>query len=131
MAGTCCANTVKSGSATVISIPSTKATVSGAAICLARLMVTPMALPMGVMDISTPRVNIPTPTMSRNAPNRNSTNTPGVRGTIVTLSASTMAVMGNTEERDSLIFSSSRELIRTDGSFLIPIPGRRKNFFSV
>ena len=70
-------------------------------------MVTPMALPMGVMDISTPRVNIPTPTINRNEPKRNMTNTPGVRGTMVMLSAMTMAVMGSTEDRDSLVFSSS------------------------
>ena len=120
MAGTCPANTVRSGSATVMSIPRRNAAARGSSLCLARLMVTPMALPMGVMDISTPRVNIPTPTINRNEPKRNMTNTPGVRGTMVMLSAITMAVMGSTEDRDSLIFSSSWGLMRMGGSFPAP-----------
>ena len=107
IAGTCPASTVRSGSATVMSIPSRKAAARGRSLLLARLMVTPMALPIGVIDISTPRVNIPTPTISRKEPKRNSTSTPGVRGTMVMLSARTMAVMGSTEDRDSLIFSIS------------------------
>jgi hypothetical protein len=106
-----------------MSIPSRKAAARGSTRRLARLMVTPMALPMGVMDISTPRVNIPTPTISRKEPKRNSTSTPGVRGTMVMLSARTMAVMGSTEDRDSLIFSISWGLIRTEGSFPAPFRG--------
>ena len=120
MAGTCSASTVRSGSAMVISIPSTRATLRGIAIWRARLMYAPIPLPMGVMDMSTPRVNTPTPTISSREPNRNSTSAPVVRGTMDTLSSSTMAVMGRTEERDSLIFSNSCGLMRTGRSFLLP-----------
>ena len=79
-----------------------------------------MPLPMGVMDMSTPRVNTPTPTISSRDPKRNSTSAPVVRGTMDTLSSSTMAVMGRTEDRDSLIFSMSCGLMRTGRSFLLP-----------
>ena len=71
------------------------------------LIFTPMASPMGIMDMSTPRVNRPIPTTSSTAPKRKSTMVPGVRGATVMLITITMAVMGSTEARDSLIFSKS------------------------
>ena len=66
-----------------------------------------MPSPMGIMDMSTPRVNSPIPTTNSTAPKRNSTMVPGVRGATVILMISTMAVMGSTEAKDSLIFSKS------------------------
>src|SRR5699024_6774188 len=42
---------------------------------------------------------------SSTAPNRNRISAPGSRGAAVMLSTSTMAVMGSTEDRDSLTFS--------------------------
>ena len=45
------------------------------------------------------------PTMSRMAPSRNIIRVPaGMSGARVKLSASTMAVMGSTEDRDSRVF---------------------------
>ena len=128
MASTCWARTVRSGSATVMMTPSTKAAARGTAIWRERLMYTPMPLPIGVMDRSTPRVNTPRPTIRSTAPKRNSTSVPGVRGTAVMLRSSTMAVMGRTEDRDSRIFSNSWGLIRIGGSF--PAPGGALVFMS-
>ena len=68
---------------------------------------------MGVMDISTPRVKKPMPPMSKMAPNRNRTNVPGSRGAMEMERRNTMAVMGRTEERDSLFFSFSCLFKRT------------------
>ena len=53
-AGICSARTWRSGSATVISAPSTKHSSTGSAICFERLRDTPMPWPMGVIDMSTP-----------------------------------------------------------------------------
>ena len=94
----------------VTTMPKMKQSSSGASTRLALLICTPMPSPIGVMDISTPRENNPIPNTSSNAPNKNKTIVPGVSGAMVTLMASTMAVMGSTEERDSLIFSNSSSL---------------------
>ena len=66
-----------------------------------------MPSPMGVMDISTPRVNRPIPPTSRMAPNRNRTRVPGARGAMVMDNKKTMAVMGKTAAMDSRVFSRS------------------------
>ena len=110
--GSCWASTCRSGSAMVTTTPSTKHTTRGMPTRRARLICTPMPSPMGIMDMSTPRENSPIPTTSRMAPKRKSTMLPGVRGATVTLMASTMAVMGSTEARDSRIFSMSCSLWR-------------------
>ena len=106
-AGICSARTWRSGSATVISAPSTKHSSTGSAICFERLRDTPMPWPMGVIDMSTPRVNTPMPPISSRAPKRKRTMAPGSSGAMVMDSRNTMAVMGRTEDRDSLIFSMS------------------------
>lgn len=108
--GSCSASTCRSGSAMVTTTPRTKQTSSGSSTRLVLLICTPMPSPMGVMDMSTPRENSPMPNTRSIAPNRNKTMVPGVSGAMVTLMASTMAVMGRTEASDSLIFSSSSSL---------------------
>ena len=105
--GNCSASTCRSGSAMVTTKPSTKQTTSGITTRRALLICTPMPSPMGIMDMSTPRVNSPIPTTNSTAPKRNSTMVPGVKGATVILMISTMAVMGSTEAKDSLIFSKS------------------------
>ena len=91
----------------VTTSPRMKHTTRGITTRRALLIFTPMASPMGIMDMSTPRVNRPIPTTSSTAPKRKSTMVPGVRGATVMLITITMAVMGSTEARDSLIFSKS------------------------
>ena len=104
--GNCSASTCRSGSATVTTTPSTKHISRGTPTRLALLICTPMPSPIGIMDMSTPRVNSPIPKTSSSAPNRNSTMVPGVSGATVMLMISTMAVMGSTDDRDSCIFSN-------------------------
>ena len=62
---------------------------------------------MGIIDISTPKVNSAIPRMSSSAPNIKSTTGPGSSGTNVIESISTMTVIGNTEENASENFSPS------------------------
>ena len=126
-AGTCSARTCRSGSATVISAPRTKHSRIGRAIPFAFPRDAPIPCPIGVMERSTPSVNIPIPMIRRNAPKEKRTITPGANGAIVTLSSSTMAVMGRTENRDSLIFSMSCGLICTD--LLLSAAGPRRQLF--
>lgn len=66
-----------------------------------------MPSPIGIMDISTPRVKSDMPKMRSSAPNRKRTTGPGSSGTKVTDRISTMAVMGNTEVSASDSFSLS------------------------
>ena len=84
------------------------------------LRVVPTPSPMGIIDMSTPRVNSPMPPTRRMAPKRNSTSVPGSRGAAVMDSKKTMAVMGSTEAIDSRVFSISC-LLRRNGpaSFLM------------
>ena len=65
----------------------------------------PMPSPIGVIDTSVPSENNAMPTMSSAAPVKNSTIVPTGIGVIVTLSSSTMIVIGRTDDTDSLIFS--------------------------
>ena len=66
----------------------------------------PTPSPMGIMAMSAPREKKPMPTINRMAPSRNIISVPtGISGARVKLSASTMAVMGMTEERDSRVFA--------------------------
>ena len=104
--GSCSASTCRSGSAMVMTTPRIKHTSRGRAIRRLLLISTPMPSPMGIMDMSTPRVNSPMPRISRMAPNTNMIMAPSVSGAMVTLMTSTMAVMGSTDARDSRIFSN-------------------------
>ena len=61
--------------------------------------------PIGVIDTSVPSENNAMPTISSTAPVKNSTIVPTGIGVIVTLSSSTMIVIGRTDDTDSLIFS--------------------------
>ena len=65
----------------------------------------PIPSPIGVMETSVPSENSAMPTMSSAAPVKNSTIVPTGIGVIVTLSSSTMIVIGRTDDTDSLIFS--------------------------
>ena len=67
MDATCPARTERSGSATVISRPIRKQTISRMLAFLLLVRPSPMNLPIGVMARSAPRLNIPIPTMSRKA----------------------------------------------------------------
>jgi hypothetical protein len=71
---------------------------------------------MGIMDISAPRVKKPIPMTRRAAPARNSRIVPAGMGTRTTLATSTIAVMGSTEEKASIIFSFS--ILFMDNAFL-------------
>ena len=62
---------------------------------------------MGIMERSTPTVNRPMPRISISAPKVNMSIVPAFKGEMVTLSSSTIPVIGSTEARDSLIFSSN------------------------
>ena len=71
------------------------------------LSLLPTPCPRGVMAISAPSWNSPMPTIRRTAPVRKSVRVPTSNGTRVMLSSRTITVIGNTLERDSLIFSFS------------------------
>ena len=101
MDGTCSANTCKSGSATVMIMPSAKQISTGSKIFLDLLSWEPMPSPMGSMDISEPMVNRLIPTISIIVPNKNITRMPGYIGTREILSTKTMAKIGNTDFKDS------------------------------
>ena len=66
-----------------------------------------MPSPMGIMAMSTPMLNSPTPMISSRAPARKSIREETGMGARVRLSTSTMAVMGRTEVRASRVFSLS------------------------
>jgi hypothetical protein len=65
----------------------------------------PTPSPMGIMDISAPRVKKPIPIIRSAAPARNIRIVPAGMGTRITLAISTIAVMGSTDEKASIIFS--------------------------
>lgn len=107
-AGTWFASTCKSGSAMVIKAPirNTKGIMGQRERLPMRTTWLPTPSPMGIMAMSAPREKKPMPTISRMAPSRNIISVPtGISGARVKLSASTMAVMGMTEERDSRVFA--------------------------
>ena len=110
IAGTCSASTCRSGSARVIIIPKTKPMIIGINALRDLLISIPIPSPMGVMARSAPRVNRPMPNTRSTAPKRNNTRVPEEMGDMVILSSSTIAVIGSTEESDSMIFSRSNFL---------------------
>ena len=67
-----------------------------------------MPSPIGIIDISTPKVKKPIPRISSTAPKINKIRAPGVKGAIVILRIKTITVIGRTEETDSRTFSFSR-----------------------
>ena len=109
-AGTCLANTCKSGSAMVMMIPRIKHTITGIRTFFTLLNSAPIPSPMGIIDISTPNVKNPIPIINNKAPKRNKVKIPGVKGAKVMLSSNTMVVMGNTDETDSTTFSRKSSL---------------------
>ena len=62
---------------------------------------------MGVMDISTPRVNRPIPPHQQDGPEEEQDQGAGARGAMVMDNKKTMAVMGRTAAMDSRVFSRS------------------------
>ena len=77
-----------------------------------RTIAPPMPWPKGVMEISAPSWKKPMPTMRSTAPVKNKASVPTSIGTSVTLSTSTMIVMGSTLVRASRVFSLSFSFIR-------------------
>ena len=103
----CVASTVRSGSAIVTSTPRIKHRSTGISLCRDFAIDEPMPSPMGIIDMSTPKVNSAMPRMSSSAPNMNSTTGPGSSGTNVIDRISTITVIGSTEENASENFSPS------------------------
>ena len=118
MEATWLASTCRSGSAMVTSAPSTKQISTTGSSSLPRLSRAPTPWPSGVIAISAPSWKKPMPTISSSAPIRNSVSAPISSGISVTLSTSTITVMGSTLESDSLIFSFSFSFIPSDRSLL-------------
>ena len=119
------ASTCRSGSAMVMIVPSANATSTISSTFSRFASVLPTPSPSGVMDISAPSWKNPMPTISSTAPVRNSASVPISIGTSVTLSTSTIRVMGSTLERDSLTFSFSFSFIRLRwSSFRVGIQDR-------
>ena len=106
-AGTCLASTCRSGSATVMATPISRQTAISPPTFLDLASWPPMASPMGIMAISAPREKKPIPTISITAPMRNIIMVPTGSGASVKLNSNTMAVIGNTEDKASRIFSAS------------------------
>ena len=102
--GTCVARTDRSGSAMVIINPIKKH--------IGRIMpnlpilviCSPAPSPKGSIDMSAPNVKNPIPTINSAAPAINNTSVPIGIGETVMLNISTITVIGNTDESDSLIF---------------------------
>ena len=89
----------------MISAPSVKQMISGGTSRFDLLISTPIPSPIGIIDMSTPTVNRPMPSMSIRAPNKNITIVPALSGAIETLSSSTTPEMGSTDAKASRIFS--------------------------
>ena len=68
-------------------------------------MLAPIPSPIGIIDISTPSVNILIPTRSKTAPNKNRIIDVAGNGTNVTARSTTITTIGVTAETDSPIFS--------------------------
>ena len=105
MCGTLEASTVRSGSATVMAMPSTKLRMSMSERRRDFVMRAPVRLPICVMLASAPRVKRPMPTMSSMVPSRKASMRSVVTGTKPRHSTATMSAIGSTEETDSLSFS--------------------------
>ena len=108
----------------VMSAPIAKAISSTGTTLRVRSSCAPTPSPNGVMAISAPSWNSPMPTTSIAAPTRNSATDPSSIGTIITLMASTISVMGSTAQRDSLVFSLSLGFIASSS---FPPPYRAAN----
>ena len=106
-AGTCRASTCRSGSAMVTTAPIKKQIAATPASFQPPPSLRPIWSPMGIMAMSAPSEKKPIPTISMPAPSKNSTIVPLGMGASVKLSASTITVMGSTEESASDIFSLS------------------------
>ena len=111
MVGTWFASTWRSGSDTVIITPTKRDT----RIITHRLrdlvLWEPTYSPMGVMEISAPRVKKPMPTISATAPTKKAISVPLGMGATVKHSASTSAVTGKTAWRDSRILARKIVLV--------------------
>ena len=106
-AGTCPARTCRSGSEMVIMKPSKKAVIMIRARLRLFVRADPTRSPMGVMDISAPRVKNIIPARIRTAPMRKHKRMLGEMGAMEKHKASTMQMMGRTAWRASCHFSVS------------------------
>jgi hypothetical protein len=70
---------------------------------------------MGIIAISAPRVKKPIPMIRRDAPARNIRMVPVGMGTRRTLAIRTIAVMGSTDEKASIIFAFNILFIKIPG----------------
>ena len=105
---TCLASTCRSGSAMVISIPSTKQTISSSDsfFCLDRPA--PTWAPIGVIATSAPRLKRPMPTTNNTAPTvKVISSVPVKLNQGVIARTYTIAVIGRVESKASTIFSRS------------------------
>ena len=108
MVGTLAASTCRSGSATVMAMPSSRLTARISFRFLLLVSLAPMWVPICVMDTSEPMVNRPMPTISSTAPIRKDSIRSVVMGIKDRHITATISVMGRTEAAASLNFSSSR-----------------------
>ncbi len=106
-AGTCSASTCRSGSDMVTIKPRMKVRAVINHNFLVCVILVPTFSPMGVMDISAPKVKNIIPTIRNTAPSRNASRIPGSSGAIVKHSTSTIAMIGSTAFRVSFSFSSN------------------------
>ena len=104
-AGTCSASTWRSGSDIVTINPRIKLRRTITPSFFVCVIHVPTFSPMGVIDISTPRVKNIIPTVSITAPRRNASRMPGSTGATVKHSTSTIAMIGSTAFNVSLSFS--------------------------
>ena len=109
--GTCCARTVRSGSATVIAVPTNKLIKIISHILRDFVIADPTYSPIGIIAVSAPRVNSPIPRISITAPIMNESITPLLIGKNIKHRINTITVTGKTEESDSFSFSSSIVLL--------------------
>lgn len=104
---TCPARICKSGSAIEIKNPRTTPTIANIHILLVLVRFDPIRFPMGVIPISTPNKNIDKPITIKNAPRIN-LNMRGVSSGVITkFSIKTIIVIGSTEDKTSLNFSTN------------------------
>ena len=113
------ASTVRSGSATVMSIPIAKHTPSSSERLLSLVRPEPMCSPMGVMARSAPRLNSAIPKIRNTAEMRNTTISAVVKLISgVRFRTNTRATIGSTDTRDSRSFFKSTEFMICRTSFL-------------
>ena len=102
--GTCVASTCKSGSEMVITTPNRKDNTTISRIFLLWVILAPTFSPMGVMDISAPRVKNIIPAMTITAPTRKHSRILEVMGAMVKLNTITIPTTGRTAFKDSANF---------------------------